>query len=58
MAQMVKSLAAVRETWVRPVGQEDTLPRKGNGNPIQYPSLPNSMDGRLQALGSQRVRHD
>ena len=45
VAQMVKSLAAVQEIWVWPLGQEGTLPRKGNGNLLQYPSLQNAMDG-------------
>ena len=33
----------------------------GNGNPVQYSCLENSMDGEpggLQSMGSQRVRHD
>ena len=33
----------------------------GNGNPLQYSCLGNPMDsepGRLQSLGSQRVRQD
>ena len=36
-------------------------PGGGNGSPLQYSSLDNSMDrgaGRLQSLGSQRVKHD
>ena len=37
-------------------------PGEGNGNPLQYPCLKNSMDGdnpvRLQSMGSQRVRHN
>ena len=35
---------------------------EGNGNPLQYSVLENSMDRgawhRLQSMGSQRVRHD
>ena len=34
---------------------------EGNGNPLQYSCLENPMDrerGRLQSMGSQRVRHD
>ena len=34
---------------------------EGNGNPLQYSCLGNTMDGgagRLQSLGSQRVGHD
>ena len=35
-------------------------PGERNGNPFQYSCLENSMDepGRLQSMGSQRVRHD
>jgi len=36
-------------------------PGEGNVNPLQYSGLENSMDrrsGRLQSMGSQRVRHD
>ena len=34
---------------------------EGNGNPLQYSCLENSIDrgaDRLQSMGSQRVRHD
>ena len=39
------------------------FPGKGNGYPLQYSCLENSMDkgtepGRLQSMGSQRVRDD
>ena len=37
-------------------------PGEGNGNPFQYSCLENPMDrgepGRLQPMGSQRVRHN
>ena len=36
-------------------------PRVGNGHPLQYSCLGNSMTeepGGLQTMGSQRVRHD
>ena len=36
-------------------------PGEGNGNPLQYSCLENSMDrepGGLQSMESQRVRHD
>ena len=39
---MVKRLPAMWETRVRSLGQEDPL---GNGNPLQYSCLDNSMDG-------------
>ena len=42
VAQMVKCLPAMRETWVRPgLGRS---PGEGNGNPLQYSCLENPMD--------------
>ena len=34
-------------------------PGEGNGNPLQYSYLENPMEnpGRLQSMGSKRVRH-
>ena len=43
MAQLVKSLPAMWETWVRSLGWDDS-PGKGNGYPLQYSGLENSMD--------------
>ena len=61
VAQMVKHLPAIQETWVQSLGQEDS-PGEGNGNPLQYPCLENPMDRRawraVQSMGSQRVGHD
>ena len=44
-AQMVKCLLypAMWETWIQSLGWEDPL-EKGNGNPLQYSCLENSMD--------------
>ena len=39
VAQMVKHLPAIWETWVQSLGWEE-----GNGNPLQYPCLENPMD--------------
>ena len=55
-AQLVKSLLAMRETWVQSLGQEEPL-EKGKGthsNILAWTEEP----GRLQFMGSQRVRHD
>ena len=41
VAQTVKNLPAMWETWVRPLGQEDPL-QKQNGNPLWYSCLENS----------------
>ena len=43
VAQRVKRLPAMQETWVRPLGQEDPL-EKEMANPLQYSSLENPMD--------------
>ena len=53
VAQTVKSLPAVWETWVRSLSQEDPM-EKENGNPLQHLCLKNPMmdeSGRLQAIG-------
>ena len=42
VAQRVKRLPAVRETWVRFPGQEDLL-EKGMAYSLQYPCLENPM---------------
>ena len=61
VAQTVKRLSTVRETWVRSLGREDSL-EKEKGNPLQYSCLENPMDGgawcRLLSMGSQRVGHN
>ena len=43
VAQMVKRLPAVRETWVRSLGWKDPL-EKEMATPLQYPCLENSID--------------
>ena len=43
VAQIVKNLPAVQETWVRALGWVGS-PGEGNVNPFQYPCLENSMD--------------
>ena len=43
MAQLVKNLPAMRETWVRSLDWEDSL-GEGRGYPFQYSGLENSMD--------------
>ena len=43
LAQMVESLSAMQETWVRSLGQEDLL-EKGMAYPLQYSCLESSMD--------------
>ena len=49
VAQLVKYLPAMWETWVRSLGWEDPLV-KGMATPLQYSGLENSMDrGAWQA---------
>ena len=61
MAQTVKNLPGMQETWVQPLGQEDP-PGGGHGNPFQYSCLENppwtEKPGGLQPMGSQRVGRD
>ena len=42
VAQMVKRLPAMQETWVQSLGWEDSH-GEGNGNPLQYSCLENPM---------------
>ena len=59
VTQMVKSLPAVQETWIRSwVGK---IPGGEHGNPLQYSCLENPWveePGGLQSMESQRVRHN
>ena len=60
MAQMVKSLPAMQETWVRSLGQEDPL-QKGMAthSSILVWRIPRTEEaGGLKSMGSQRVGHD
>ena len=43
MAQLVKNLPPMQETWVRPLGWEEPL-EKGKGCPLQYSGLENPTD--------------
>ena len=43
VAQLVKNPPAMRETWVLPLGWEDS-PGEGKGYPLQYSGLEKSMD--------------
>ena len=43
MAQTVKNLPVMLETWVRSLGWEDLL-EEGMATPLQYSCLENSMD--------------
>ena len=56
VAQMVKHLPAMQETWVRSPGLGRS-PGEGNGNPLQYSCLDNPMDGGVTVcqLGSNQM---
>ena len=60
VAQMVKRLPAMRETWVLSLGQEDPLEKEmaTHSRTLAW-KIPWMEDpGRPQFMGSQRVRHD
>jgi len=60
MAQTVKNLPAVQETWVQSLGQEDPL-EKGiatHSSTLAWRIPWTEEPGRLQSMGSQRVGHD
>ena len=43
------------------ISRSGRSPREGDGNPLHYTYLENPMteeSGRLQSMGSQRVRHN
>ena len=44
MAQRLKRLPAMWETWVQSLGREYLSSGEGNGNPLQYSCLENPMD--------------
>ena len=60
MAQMVKHLPAMHETWVRFLGREDPLEKEmaTHSSTLAWKIPWMDESGRLQSLGSQRVRHD
>ena len=60
VAQMVKNLPAVWETWVPSLGQEDPL-EKGmatHSSILAWRTPQTEESGRLQSMGLQRVGHD
>ena len=60
MAQVVKNLPTMQETWVRALGKEDPL-EKGmatHSSILAWRTLCTEEPGRLQPMGSQRAGHD
>ena len=60
MAQTVKRLPAMRETWVRSLDWEDPLEKEmaTHSRTLAWKILWTEEPGRLQSTGSQRVEHD
>ena len=60
MAQTVKHLPTMQETWVQSLGQEDPLEKEmATHSSIFAWRIPWTEElGRLQSMGSQRVGHD
>ena len=55
VAQMVKNLTAMQETWVRPLGREDLLVK---GTATHSSILAWRISWIVQSRGSQRVGHN
>ena len=60
MAQMVKRLPTMQETWVRSPGQEDPLEKEmaTHSSTLAWKIPWTEECGRLQFMGPQRVGHD
>ena len=60
VAQTVKSLPAVQETWVRSLSQVDPLEKEmaTHSSILAWKTPWMEEPSRLQSMGSQRVRHD
>ena len=60
VAQMVKSLPTIWETWVRSLGWEDPLEKEmaTHSSILAWKTSWTEKPGRLHSMGSQRVGHD
>ena len=60
MAQMVKNLPAMQETWVQFLGWEDPLEKEtATHSSILAWEIPGTEEpSRLQSMGSQRIRQE
>ena len=60
MAQRVRNLPAVRDTWVRSLGQEDSLEWEMAtlSSLLAWRILLTKEPGELQSMGSQRTGHN
>ena len=59
VAQRVKCLPAMKETWVRSLGQEDPLEKEmaTHSSTLAWKIPWTEKPGRLQSMGSQIVGH-
>ena len=60
VAQMVKSLPTMWETWVQSLGQEDLLEKEmaTHSSILVWKTPWMEEPGKLQSMGLQRVGHD
>ena len=60
VAQRVKRLPAMQETWVRSLGQEDPLEKEmaTHSSTLAWKIPWTEKPGKQQSMGSQRVGHD
>ena len=60
VAQMLKRLPIMRDTWVRSLGQEDPLEKEmaTHSSTLAWKIPWTEEPGRVQSMGSQRVGHD
>ena len=60
VAQTVKGLLTMQETWVQSPGQEDPLEKDmaTHSSTLAWRIPWTEKPGRLQSMGSHRVRHD
>ena len=55
VAQLVKNMSAMQETWVQSLGWEDPLEK---GKATHFSILAWRIPWTVESMGSQRVRHD
>ena len=60
VAQRLKRLPGMQETWVRSLGRKDPLEKEmaTHSSILAWRTTWRVEPGRLQSMGSQRVRHD
>ena len=60
VAQMIKNLPAMQETWVQSLGQEDPLGKEMAtlSSILAWRVLWTELPGGLQSMGLERVGHD